>query len=509
MPRTTLLTFASQRDPHYTERHEDGRMKGPVLTVLDERKFDRVVLFSRPHRRDQAERTRAVLRERQPRLEVELCELPISDSTHHPEILAALRPALARLRRARPDDEYVISLLAGTPEIHACWVLLVVAGEFPARLINVRRTVHDGLAGPRVLRELDWSEPLAAINPETLALLSIRRDRWDDPELQARASSVPRHYFGRASIEQAVQLSRHATPLLIHGEAGTQKQHFGALVHQLGPRASGPLVVFNGAAVPEPLMESAFFGEAGDEASGKLRQADGGTLLLIKIQHVPPAVLARVLKVIEDGYFYGPHSRTPVRVNVRFIGTTDRDLEDEVRHGRFPAELWRRLQSSMVRLPPLRERAGDITILARDELERLNRTLPRPRRFAPAALAKLESHTWPSNISELRRVIEQAVVNTEQSVLQADDIDLDLSLNLANVFPSTVPRIREGFSLEQHLRSLKHEFVRSVLRKTGGNQSQAARLLGVTPQAVSKMLRPATANPADAALSRSRPESRR
>lgn len=141
-----------------------------------------------------------------------------------------------------------------------------------------------------------------------------------------------------------------------------------------------------------------------------------------------------------------------------------------------------------MRLPPLRERPGDISLLAHDELERLNRTLPRPKRFAPAALARLESHAWPSNISELQRVVEQAVLNAAQPAIHAADIDLDLAVNLSNVFTGTAPRIRDGFSLTDYLRSVKHELVRSTLGKTGNNQSAAARLLGVTPQAISKYL---------------------
>lgn len=487
MARTTLLTFVSYRDPYYRESHDDGRLKGPVLTLIEERRFDRIVLFARPHRQEELERTRVVLRELHPKLKVEVVDTELDDSTYHPAIVAALRRILGRLRQSAPDDDYAISLLAGTPEIHACWVLLVASGEFPARLLNLRRTVHESMAGPRILRELDWSEPLAAIRPETLSLLAARRDRWDDAELQGPTANVPQNYFVRRSIEQAVQLGRHVTPLLISGEPGTQKQHMAALVHEFGPRRAGPLVIFNCATLPESLFESALFGDDTEDATGKLRQADGGTLVLIKIQHVPAGVLTRLVMAVDDGYFYGSRNSVPITARVRLIGTTDRDLEEEVRRGRFPAEIWRRLQSSMVRLPPLRERPGDIALLARGELTRLNRTLPRAKRFSAAALAKLESHPWPSNIAELRRVVEQAVVNAEGAVIDSPHIDLDLSVSLSNVFAQAVPRLREGFSLEAYLRTVKHELVRAVLRKTGGNQSQAARLLGVTPQAVSKM----------------------
>jgi DNA-binding NtrC family response regulator len=143
----------------------------------------------------------------------------------------------------------------------------------------------------------------------------------------------------------------------------------------------------------------------------------------------------------------------------------------------------------LVTVPPLRERPGDVLRLAKDELERLNRASPRPKRFSPAALAKLESHRWPSNVSELRRVVEHAVLTAEQPAIQPDDLDFELAVNLANVFTTAVPRLREGFSMMDYLRAMKLELVRGALRKTGGNQSKAARLLGLTPQAVSQILR--------------------
>ncbi len=490
MHPATLLSFVSFRDPYYSDGLDDGQQRGPLLTLLDERRFDRVVLFSRPHRHEQLARSQQKLHELHPKITVEIQEIELTDSTYHPQILTALRETLHRIRRARPDDDYSISLLSGNAEIHACWVLLVVAGEFPARLLNFRHSVHNGFAGPRFVRELAWSNPLAAITPETLALLSVRRDRWDDAELQGPAANVPRHYFTRRSLELAAHLGRHLAPVLILGEPGTQKQIMAALIHQLSKQHGGPLLIFNCATLPADMVESAIFGDESSGTDGKLRQTDGGTLLLIKVQHVPAETLLRLFKAVTEGLFYGnAKPSSPIKINVRLICTTDRDIETEVRLGHLPAEIWRQLQPSTMRLPALRERRGDITLLALEELERLNRTLPRLKRFSKAALAKLESHAWPSNVSELRRVVEQAVVNAEQSVIQPEDVDLDLSVNMANVFAIKPPRIREGFSLEDYLRTFKHQLVRSTLRKTRGNQSYAARLLGVSPQAVSKLLK--------------------
>lgn len=488
MPRPVLVSFVGSNDPYHTEEAEDGRRKGPVLSILDVRSFSRVVLIGRTHRREEVERTRAAVARLYPKLPVAVRTIELADSTQHAEILGQLRPLLADLLREADGQPLQISLLSCPPEVHACLVLIVAAGEVPARLLNFRRTVHDGLAGPRQLRELDWSKPLARLTPDTLALLATKRDRWDDADLQAPDHLVPRHYFTPRTMEQAMHLSRHDAPVLVCGEPGTQKQLFAALLHQLAPRHNGPLIILNCASLAGSICEAVLFGEDSREADGKLRQADGGTLVLIKCQHLPARALLELLNAAADGHYYIGRGRTPVRMNCRLVFTTDRDLEAEVRLARFPSEAWERLKLNTVTLPPLREHPADIALLAHDELERLNRTLPRPRRFSSGALAKLESHSWPSNISELRRVVEHAVVQAEQATIQETDIALDLGLNMANVFNVSPPRIRQGFSLEDYLRAVKYDLVRAVLRKTGGNQSEAARLLGVTPQAVSKYM---------------------
>ncbi len=488
MSRRSLVTLVGLRDPWFYEPHEDGRQLGPVLSMVEERRFDRVVLLVRPFRQDQGELTRAALRERQPALRVEVRSVQWSDSTYHPEIVGELRRVWHALIQQDPEDDYSISLQSGPPEVHACWVLLHVAGEVRARLLNVKRTVHNGLAGPRGLRELDWSQPLAEVTPETLSLLAPRRARFDDSELQDPATTVPRHFFARRTLEQAVLMSRHRAPLLISGEPGTQKHYLAAMVHRLSRREAGPLIILNCGSLPVHLFDEVFFGggTGAGEGEGKLVQADGGTLVLLKIHQVPGEILARLFRTVDDGYYYPAGSRRSTAVDVRLIGTTDRDIEEEVRQGRFPSDLWARLQASILRVPPLRERKEDILVLANEELERLNRRLPRPRRLSRAAIARLEAHSWPSNLSELQRVLEQAVVNAEGPVIDASDLDFDLGVNLSNVFTSLEPRMHRGFSLPDYLRNLKYELVRSALRKTGGSKSEAARLLGVTPQAVHK-----------------------
>lgn len=486
MSRRTLVTFVGLRDPYYHEPFDDGRQLGPVLSVLSERSFERVILLIRSFRQEQGEATRVVLEKRQPSLQVVVKTVHWSDSTYHPEILAELRRVWALLLKDAPDDDFTVSLLSGPPEVHACWVLLHTAGEVVARLINATRTVHDGLAGPRGLRELEWSQPLAKITPEALSMLTPQRERFDESDLQDPTTMVPRHFFARRTLEQSVLMSRHRSPVLICGETGTQKHYLSAMIHRLSRRQAGPLIVLNCGSIPTHLFEVVLFGESVEGGDGKLVQADGGSLVLLKLHQIPGEMLLKLFRALDDGSFYARGSRRATKMDVRLLATTDRDLEDEVRLGRFPAEIWKRLQASVLRLPPLRERKDELLALANEELERLNRSLPRPKRLSRAAVARLESHTWPSNVSEFRRVLEQAVVSAEGPVIDASDLDFDLGVNLSNLFTSLEPRMHRGFSLTSYLRNLKYELVRSALRKTGGRQSEAARLLGVTPQAVHK-----------------------
>jgi DNA-binding NtrC family response regulator len=481
MPRSSLLVFASAQDPTFIDPREDLACPGPILSALTERRFDRLVIFWRPERREQAERTAMFVAERHPRLTTELQALEMSDSHHHPEIWAKLRTAVRRVRSKSPQDDCSVLLTGDTPEIHACWVLLVLSGELAARLFNFRKGA---------LREVRWRDPSAALDPSTLALLSDHRSGLYEEAAIVQAGQASERIFTPRSMETAAQLAKTTFPVLIQSEPGTQKTLFAGMLHQLS-RRDGPLVIFNCGTVAADLAEVALFGEAesGGRIPGKLQLAEGGTLVLMKFQKLAESVQLAILRAAEDGEITPVRAKVSERFNVRICVTTDLDLAAEVTCGRMNPEVFRRLRAGLVRLPPLRERSHDLPHIIRDEMERANRRQPRPKRLSLAAMTKLESHHWPSNLSELRRVIEQAFLNSDRSTIEPEDIEFDLSTNLDNHFTPAAPRIRRGFSIEEYLRGVKHELVQIALRKSTGNQSEAARMLGVTPQAVNKFLR--------------------
>jgi transcriptional regulator with PAS, ATPase and Fis domain len=219
--------------------------------------------------------------------------------------------------------------------------------------------------------------------------------------------------------------------------------------------------------------------------TGKFELADGGTLFLDEIGDLPTAAQVKILRVLEESIVepVGSNQRRPV--NVRIVAATHRNLADQIQEGRFRSDLYYRLNTAIIRLPPLRDRRTEIPVLAVGLLDGINQGIKRHRRIAAEALRKLESYDWPGNVRELRNVLQRAVVNTgSRSLIDAADIVFDLTTVRASASPG-IPEPGDGFQLEEYLGKVRHDLLVRALEISGGNQSEAARLLGVSAQAVS------------------------
>lgn len=488
----TLLTFAGLRDPYYHDLFEDGEHRGPILSVLAEKSFDRVVIFSRPYRAQSAEKTAVAIRSTHPRTRVELVEIDIRDATFYPEILGKIRPALHRLQRTT-EEEFFISPSSGTPEIQACWVLLVASGEFTARIVNFKRTAQGGLARKPIVREVELKEAVPAIGPEMLARLSSRSGSDGKKEdILRRAGIIGRHPALQRTLETAILISQYEGPVLIEGEPGTGKKLFADLVHRLGARAEQPCVVVNCAALPTEIAVGVLFGEITPQEQilpGKLQAASGGTLVLEDVHDLPRDAQTRLHNFISEGTFFPPGANTSLRLNVRIVATSSRKLADDASSGRFREDLALKFSGERLAVPALRERRSDIALIAQDELQRLNETMPRPKKLSAAALARLEGHSWPGNVTELKHVLRQVVLAASQTLIEAEDLDLEQGIDLSHDTPLAPVKLFQGFSLTAHLAHVRKAIIEAALRKTNGNRTRAARLLGLTPQAVSNYVK--------------------
>ena len=268
--------------------------------------------------------------------------------------------------------------------------------------------------------------------------------------------------------------ARSMLNVLILGETGTGKELLARMIHDLSDLSDKPLVVVNCAAIPDELFESEVFGHergafTGAHASkrGLMEEANGGTLFLDEVGDLSGPNQARLLRAIETGSFRRLGGTTNVQVTVRVLSATNRDLQRDVEENRFRRDLYHRLNTFEIRIPPLRERMGDIPELAEHFLhEALRRNGARALRFSPEALRALQRHPWPGNVRELRNAVERAVV-----VAHGDQIE-ECDLNLA----APQDTRQDPFpTLEQ----LEERHIREALRRCDGNIKEAADLLGI------------------------------
>ena len=306
----------------------------------------------------------------------------------------------------------------------------------------------------------------------------------------AEGAFLGRSPRAQAALKVAHQVADSTATVLIQGESGTGKELLARIVHENSRRARGPFVAVNCAAIPETLLESELFGHergaftgAAARRLGRFERASGGTLFLDEVGDMSPTMQAKILRVLQEHEIERVGGETPVRVDVRVVAATNRDLEAEVAAGRFRDDLYYRLAVVVVRLPALRERGDDVDLLARRFLEDFAAEHGRPvRLLAPEAAERLRAYTWPGNVRQLRNVVERAVLVAEGEVLRADHLPPEV-LNAA-VSPNG-----HGDGGFLPLRELERRHIRLALDLTGGNLGDTARLLGIHRNTLRQKLR--------------------
>ncbi len=287
----------------------------------------------------------------------------------------------------------------------------------------------------------------------------------------------------RRIYQAADQVAATDAPVFITGESGSGKEVLARAIHARSARSHRPLVAINCAGLSEGLMDSEVFGHlkgaftgAVADRRGALELADGGTLLLDEIAELKPDLQARLLRVLEDGTFRRLGSERSVTVNVRFIAAAQKTPEELIREGRLREDLYFRLGVVTIRVPPLRERTGDIPGLAKHLLEGLRHEMKKAvGGIEPEALACLEGYSWPGNVRELRNVLERAAIFTPPG----GAISLRQIPETIRGASGTAPAFAVEAGRTLTLDELKQAYIEHVLRSCEGNHAEAARILGV------------------------------
>src|SRR5437868_108917 len=273
------------------------------------------------------------------------------------------------------------------------------------------------------------------------------------------------------------KISPTGVTVLLLGESGTGKELLAQAIHKMSRRSGGPFVPINCAAIPETLLESELFGHEKGAFTGALRQnigriesADHGTLFLDEIGDVPLPMQVKLLRFLQDQIVERVGGRKPVQVDVRIVCATNQDLDRMMAEGRFREDLYYRLNEVAVRVPPLRERLGDATVLASFFLRRFAAEYARPvRGFGSAALAAINDYPWPGNVRELENRLKRAIVMADSTLLTPFDLGL-----------SEQREERQSLGLRAARARAEREVLRLALAQAGSNLSKAAKLLGIS-----------------------------
>jgi DNA-binding NtrC family response regulator len=369
-------------------------------------------------------------------------------------------------------------------------VVMTAYGSIDEAVQAMKDGAHDFLQKPvdsnHLLLLIGRALEQARLRTENILLREEWSRRYGFPRIIGESDAIK-----RAVAETQRVATTEATVLLL-GESGTGKELFARAVHHLSPRRDQPFVAINCAAIPETLIESELFGHergaftgANERRPGKFELASGGTVFLDEIGELPLAVQGKLLRAIEEKTVDRIGGRMPVPVDVRIVAATNRELQQAAEAGEFRRDLYFRLAVFPIEIPPLRERAGDVVLLARHFAAQFGKELRgRAATLTDAALALLGAHAWPGNVRELENAIERACILADTSALDARDFNLPAARGSETPAPATFAELDLSGGLaeatERAVNFVERRKIAETLRAHDGNKTRAAEALGVS-----------------------------
>ncbi|WP_345944709.1 sigma-54 dependent transcriptional regulator [Variovorax sp. dw_954] len=416
---------------------------------------------------------------------VDLYGIDLRSPIDYASIYAEVSRNLKEARLPRDEVDLTFHLSPGTPAMAAIWIILAKT-RFPATLIQTSRE--------KGLEPVDFFFDLASdFLPEFLKRAGDRIDRLaaGPVDVSTRFAKILHASEGmRSQVALAQRIAVHEVPVLILGETGTGKELFAEAIHATSARNGKPFLAVNCGAIPPELANSELFGHkrgaftgATSNRKGHFQEADGGTLFLDEIGDLPLETQVRLLRALQAREVTPVGESSPVKVNARVIAATHRDLLADVASGRFREDLFHRLAVGILRLPPLRERGADITLLLDSFLRQINadakgRPEAQEKSLAPDAKALLLAHSWPGNVRELYHTLLRASIWSLGPEIGTADVTAAI-LRPPRTDASLLDRpLTPGFQLQEVLDDVSRAYLSRALKQAEGRKSAAARLLG-------------------------------
>ncbi len=490
-----LFSFTGNRDPF----GDTGTEYGPVLSLLQERKFQKVYLFcTGPEYFERAKTVEKTASEDLDGGGFNFIDLSIESVIDYDEIFKALRSTveqiLGQIGHLKPEISVLLD--PGTPQMQTCWFLLVKSGclnaallqGIPARFAGGAYKVREVRLDSAVLPEVKLAEKGKAAPKNT---------NWFRSE--TREKIIGESMAFAASLDLALKASAYDISVLIRGETGSGKGVVARRIHDNSGRRERPFMPINCASITATLAESELFGHAKGaftgadrERLGLFRTAEGGTVFLDEVGDLPMEIQPKLLRVLEDHTVIPIGTDTEFPVNVRVIAATNRDLEALIDDGTFRRDLYERLAEFTIGIPPLRERPEDIPLLIREYVDRWNARYREEKGIGEEAVRLMMEYPWPGNVRELSNAVTTLCAAGQSSSIGPELLPQTILSHfsrkrLSGGFEPSIPD--RGVNLKAILFQTEKEFFEEALRKAGGNGEQAARLLGMNGHAFRKAMK--------------------
>ncbi len=377
---------------------------------------------------------------------------------------------------------------------HPPVIIMTAFSGIKGAVESIKLGAYDYVAKPFDVEELKFIigrclESQKAVD-EVKNIISSKKERYSFDKILTNNAAMKK----LVDLTQRIALNSQSTILLL-GESGTGKELFANAIHFNGPRADNPLITINCAAFSEGILESELFGHEKGAFTGAIRQkkgifemADRGTLFLDEVGEISPKTQVKLLRFLEDKHFQRVGGTRNLEVDVRIIAATNRDLQRDVKEGRFREDLYYRLNVISLSIPPLRDRKDDIPLLVNHYIENYSKILNKDVRFcSDEAMTILTGYAWPGNIRELKNIIERGVLLNVNSVIKPSDIPIEF-----NGHPLQSEIVKVNTLAPMRLDRLIKMYTESILSRFQNNRSKAAESLGITRQRLRRILKSLT-----------------
>ncbi|MHC1698953.1 MAG: sigma-54 interaction domain-containing protein [Geobacteraceae bacterium] len=480
-----LLAWIGRTDLRAADK-ESGTGLGPIAQALESRQFENVYLLNN-YPEDEVDLYISWLAGHT-KASISLHNATLTSPTNFGEIYKAAVEVIELIfQQYGKTVVLTFHLSPGTPAMAAIWVLLAKA-RYSAELIE--SSVEQGVKTVFIPFDIsaDFLPSLLQKSDEKLERLSAGLP----PVAPEFEQIVHRSTEMQRVIAKARRIALRSVPVLIEGESGTGKELLARAIHRASPRHEKPFVAVNCGAIPAELVESEFFGHkkgsftgAVQDRKGYFESANDGTLFLDEIGELPPKAQVKILRVLQEREVVRVGDTRPVKVDVRIVAATNRNLIQEVSAGNFRTDLYYRLAVAVLLLPPLREREGDVSLLIDHMLEQVNRECASEpgyirKKISAKARNIMLSYPWPGNARELFNTIYRAAVwSPEEDIFVEDIREILTPVASPNTNQASALSLGNGVNLQEILANTAREYLALALREAGGNKTKATKLLGL------------------------------